>query len=92
MHKTKVSRPVARLARRRYLQRCTNYEDKREEHLTLPPTAARSMSKSRRWRSPSPSTFDDIAPSDRMAFERVLDSLTARMLSEDSQRMRNADK
>ena len=36
--------------------------------------------------------FDDIAPSNRMAFERVLDSLTARMLSEDSQRMRNADK
>jgi DNA-binding MarR family transcriptional regulator len=90
MHKTKVSRAVAHLARRRYLQRRTNHEDKREEHLTLT-AQGRAV-----YEQIAPMAiafaqhlFDDIAPNDRKAFERVLDTLTVRMLqsaSEDSQR------
>lgn len=81
MHKTKVSRAVAHLARRHYLQRRTNYEDKREEHLTLTPQG-RAV-----YEEIAPMAilfaqhlFDDMAPGDRKAFARVVDTLTARML------------
>lgn len=81
MHKTKVSRAVAHLARGRYLQRRTNYDDKREEHLSLTPQG-RAV-----YEEIAPMAilfaqhlFDDVAPGDRKAFERVLDTLTARML------------
>jgi len=81
MHKTKVSRAVAHLARRRYVRRRTNDEDKREEHLTLTAQGRAVYEEI----APMAITFarhlfDDIAPSDRKAFERVLDSLTVHVL------------
>ena len=81
MHKTKVSRAVAHLARRRYVRRRTNDKDKREEHLTLT-AQGRAV-----YEQIAPMAiafaqhlFDDIAANDRKAFERVLDTLTVRML------------
>jgi DNA-binding MarR family transcriptional regulator len=89
MHKTKVSRAVAHLARRRLLKRRTNYEDKREGHLTLTaPGRAVYEQIAPMAIAFAQHLFDDIVPNDRAAFERVLDSLTAHMLqsSEDSER------
>jgi DNA-binding MarR family transcriptional regulator len=81
MHKTKVSRAVAHLARRRFLKRRTNRKDKREEHLTLTPQGRAVYEKI----APLALAFarhlyDDIALGDRKTFERVLDRLTVRML------------
>jgi DNA-binding MarR family transcriptional regulator len=79
MHKTKVSRAVALLEKRKLLARRANRADLRESFLTLTP-AGRAM-------------YDDLAPialqftkrlseaiepSDRTAFERAVDRLTAR--------------
>ena len=79
MHKTKVSRAVALLERRKLLTRKANRDDLREAFLTLTP-AGRAM-------------YDDLAPialefanrlsaamdpADRAAFERALDRLTER--------------
>jgi DNA-binding MarR family transcriptional regulator len=79
MHKTKVSRAVALLEKRKLLARRANRADLRESFLTLTP-AGRAM-------------YDDLAPialqftsrlseviepSDRAAFERAVDRLTAR--------------
>jgi DNA-binding MarR family transcriptional regulator len=79
MHKTKVSRAVALLEKRKLVARRVNRADLRESFLTLTP-AGRAM-------------YDDLAPialqftkrlseaiepSDRAAFERAVDRLTAR--------------
>lgn len=45
MHKTKVSRAVASLQRRRWLQRDTDERDRRIEHLTLSPAGIRAYNK-----------------------------------------------
>jgi DNA-binding MarR family transcriptional regulator len=79
MHKTKVSRAVALLEKRKLLARRVNRADLREAFLTLTP-AGRAM-------------YDDLAPialdfaarlsevvenTDRAAFERAIDRLTER--------------
>jgi DNA-binding MarR family transcriptional regulator len=79
MHKTKVSRAVALLERRKLVTRRANRADLRESFLTLTPTG-RAM-------------YDDLAPialefakrlseaiepTDRAAFERAVDRLTQR--------------
>jgi DNA-binding MarR family transcriptional regulator len=79
MHKTKVSRAVALLEKRKLLARRANRADLRESFLTLTPTG-RAM-------------YEDLAPialqftkrlseaietSDRPAFERAVDRLIAR--------------
>lgn len=79
MHKTKVSRAVAVLEKRKLVARRANHADLREAFLTLTP-AGRAM-------------YDDLAPialdfadrlsevvdpADRVAFERAVDRLTER--------------
>ena len=79
MHKTKVSRAVALLEKRKLLTRRANRADLREAFLALTP-AGRAM-------------YDDLAPialdfanrlaevidpADRVAFERAIDKLTER--------------
>ena len=79
MHKTKVSRAVALLEKRKLLARRANRDDLREAFLTLTP-AGRAM-------------YDDLAPialefanrlsatidpADRAAFKRAIDRLTER--------------
>ena len=79
MHKTKVSRAVALLEKRKLLTRRANRDDLREAFLALTP-AGRAM-------------YDDLAPialefanrlsaaldpADRAAFERAIDRLTER--------------
>jgi DNA-binding MarR family transcriptional regulator len=79
MHKTKVSRAVALLEKRKLVTRRANRADLREAFLTLTP--------------PGRAMYDDLAPvalefarrladamdpDDRVAFERSIDRLTAR--------------
>ena len=79
MHKTKVSRAVALLEKRKLVARRANRADLREAFLTLTP--------------PGRAMYDDLAPialefgrrladamdpDDRVAFERSIDRLTAR--------------
>jgi DNA-binding MarR family transcriptional regulator len=79
MHKTKVSRAVALLERRKLVTRRANRADLRESFLTLTP--------------PGRAMYDDLAPialefakrlseviepADRAAFERAVDRLTQR--------------
>jgi DNA-binding MarR family transcriptional regulator len=95
MHKTKVSRAVAHLARRRYVRRRVNHEDKREEHLTLTaPGRAVYEEIAPLAIAFAQHLFDDVALNDHNAFERVLDTLTVRMLQsvgEDSPMTRNGE-
>jgi DNA-binding MarR family transcriptional regulator len=79
MHKTKVSRAVAVLEKRKLLARRTNREDLRESFLSL--TAAGSAI----YHDLAPVALDfarrladAIEPADRMAFERAVDRLTER--------------
>jgi DNA-binding MarR family transcriptional regulator len=79
MHKTKVSRAVALLEKRKLLTRSTNRADLRESFLALTP-AGRSM-----YEDLAPIALDFtrrlsevIDPADRAAFERAIDSLTER--------------
>ncbi len=79
MHKTKVSRAVALLERRRLLARRTNREDMREAFLSLT-VAGRAM-----YEELAPHALDFarrlteiLAPADREAFNRALSQLTAR--------------
>jgi DNA-binding MarR family transcriptional regulator len=79
MHKTKVSRAVALLEKRKLLARRANREDLRESFLTLTP-AGRAMYEDL---APIALQFtrrlsEAIDPSDRAAFERAVDRLTAR--------------
>lgn len=79
MHKTKVSRAVALLEKRRLLARRANREDKREAFLSLT-AAGRAM-----YEELAPHALDFasrlteiLTPDDRDAFNRALQQLTAR--------------
>jgi DNA-binding MarR family transcriptional regulator len=79
MHKTKVSRAVAILEKRRLLGRRANREDKREAFLSLT-AAGRNI-----YEELAPHALDFAArlteiltPADREAFNRALAQLTAR--------------
>jgi len=79
MHKTKVSRAVALLEKRKLVTRRTNRADMRESLLSLTP-AGRAM-----YEELTPHALDfarrladTIAPADRDAFYRALKELTAR--------------
>jgi DNA-binding MarR family transcriptional regulator len=79
MHKTKVSRAVAELERRKLLARRANRDDKRESFLSLTP-AGRAM-----YEDLAPIALDFahrlvqvLNPADRAAFDRALKQLTDR--------------
>jgi DNA-binding MarR family transcriptional regulator len=79
MHKTKVSRAVSALERRKLLVRRENHADRREALLSLTP-AGRAI-----YRDLAPGAlefakrlFETIDPADRAAFERAIDRLTER--------------
>jgi DNA-binding MarR family transcriptional regulator len=79
MHKTKVSRAVTQLEKRKLLARRTNREDLRESFLSLTPAGSAIYQEL----APVALEFarrlaDAIAPADRMAFERAVDRLTER--------------
>jgi DNA-binding MarR family transcriptional regulator len=79
MHKTKVSRAVAVLEKRKLLMRKTNRDDLRESLLSLTPAGLAiyqdltpvALDFARRL-------SDAIEPADRVAFERAVDRLTER--------------
>ena len=82
MHKTKVSRAVALLEKRKLLTRRSNRDDLREALLTLTP-AGRAM-----YDDLAPIALDfatrlseTVAPADRAAFERAINQLTERSAS-----------
>ena len=77
MHKTKVSRAVALLEKRKLVARRLNREDMREAFLSLTPTG-RAV-----YEELAPIALDftkhlteAIAPADRAAFDRAIDNLT----------------
>jgi DNA-binding MarR family transcriptional regulator len=77
MHKTKVSRAVALLEKRKLITRRANRSDLREAFLTLTP-AGRAM-----YDDLAPVALDfsnrlseAVAPADRAAFERAINQLT----------------
>jgi DNA-binding MarR family transcriptional regulator len=79
MHKTKVSRAVSALERRKLIARRENRADRREELLSLTP-GGRAI-----YRDLAPGAlefarrlFETIDPADRAAFERAVDRLTER--------------
>jgi DNA-binding MarR family transcriptional regulator len=79
MHKTKVSRAVARLEHRKLLARRANRADLRESFLTLTPSG-RSV-----YEELAPHAldfmdrlFEVVAPADRPAFDRAMQELTRR--------------
>ncbi|MCL4712293.1 MAG: MarR family transcriptional regulator [Pseudorhodoplanes sp.] len=77
MHKTKVSRAVALLEKRKYITRRINREDLREAFLSLTP-AGRSIYEEF---APTALAFaqrliDVIEPADRPAFARAIERLT----------------
>ena len=79
MHKTKVSRAVALMEKRRLVARRANRDDKREAFLSLT-TAGRAM-----YEEVAPHALDFarrlteiLTPGDRDAFNRALEHLTAR--------------
>ncbi|MGA8651590.1 MAG: MarR family winged helix-turn-helix transcriptional regulator [Xanthobacteraceae bacterium] len=79
MHKTKVSRAVALLEKRRLVARRANRQDMREAFLSLT-AAGRTM-----YEEVAPHALefahrltDILSPSDREAFDRALKQLTAR--------------
>jgi DNA-binding MarR family transcriptional regulator len=79
MHKTKVSRAVAQLERRKYLVRRTNRSDLREAFLSLTPSgravyeelAPRALEFTARL-------SEAVTPDDRAAFDRAVRQLTER--------------
>lgn len=79
MHKTKVSRAVAQMEKRRLLGRRANRDDMREAFLSLT-AAGRAM-----YEEVAPHALDFarrlteiLTPGDREAFDRALQQLTAR--------------
>ncbi|HXF89002.1 MAG TPA: MarR family transcriptional regulator [Xanthobacteraceae bacterium] len=79
MHKTKVSRAVAALERRKWLTRRTNREDLRESVLSLTPAGLAVY----RELAPIALNFarrleETIDPLDRAAFDRAVSRLTER--------------
>jgi DNA-binding MarR family transcriptional regulator len=79
MHKTKVSRAVAQLERRKYLVRRPNREDLREAFLSLT-AAGRAVyaELAPRAREFTDRLSEVVAPSDRPAFDRAVRQLTER--------------
>lgn len=79
MHKTKVSRAVAQLEERGFVQRSENRKDRRESFVTLSPAGTRlytqivplALAFQARW-------IEGIAPDELKVFERVLSTLTER--------------
>ena len=79
MHKTKVSRAVAELERRKFLARRVNRADMREAFLSLTPAgravydelAPRALEFTQRL-------SEVVAPADRAAFDRAMTALTER--------------
>jgi len=93
MHKTKVSRAVSALERRKLIVRRENRDDRREALLSLTP-AGRAI-----YHDLAPGArdfahrlFETIDPADREAFERAVDRLTerSRHLSGEAGATRNA--
>lgn len=79
MHKTKVSRAVAYLEQRKFLNRRANRADLRESFLSLTP-AGRAVYEEL---APSANAFmarlaEVVAPDDRPAFDRAMKQLTRR--------------
>jgi DNA-binding MarR family transcriptional regulator len=79
MHKTKVSRAVAQMEKRRLVARRANRDDKREAFLSLT-ASGRAM-----YEEIAPHALDFalrlteiLTPGDREAFDRALQQLTAR--------------
>jgi DNA-binding MarR family transcriptional regulator len=79
MHKTKVSRAVAELERRKYLTRRTNRADLREAFLSLTP-AGRAVYDELAPRALefTQKLSEVVAPADRAAFDRAMAALTER--------------
>ena len=79
MHKTKVSRAVAELERRKYLTRRTNRADLREAFLSLTP-AGRAVYEELAPRALefTARLSEAVSPGDRAAFERAVTALTER--------------
>jgi DNA-binding MarR family transcriptional regulator len=79
MHKTKVSRAVAELERRRFLTRRTNRADLREAFLSLTP-AGRAVYDELAPRALefTQKLSEVVAPDDRAAFDRAMAALTER--------------
>jgi DNA-binding MarR family transcriptional regulator len=84
MHKTKVSRAVTALEKRKFVTRRENRADRRETYLSLTP-AGRAI-----YRELAPDAlefarrlFETVDAADRAAFERAIDRLTehARLLT-----------
>jgi len=78
MHKTKVSRAVDALEKRKLVVRRKNHADRREAYLSLTP-AGRAI-----YRELAPGAlefarrlFETVDAADRAAFERAIDRLTA---------------
>jgi DNA-binding MarR family transcriptional regulator len=79
MHKTKVSRAVAELERRKFLTRRTNRADLREAFLSLTP-AGRAVYDELAPRALefTQKLSEVVAPADRAAFDRAMAALTER--------------
>jgi DNA-binding MarR family transcriptional regulator len=79
MHKTKVSRAVAELERRKYLARRTNRADLREAFLSLTPAGRAVYDKlAPRALEFTQKLSEVVAPADRAAFDRAMAALTER--------------
>jgi DNA-binding MarR family transcriptional regulator len=79
MHKTKVSRAVALLEKRRLIMRRTNRADLRESFLSLTPAGRQIYDDLTPIALDFAKRLDDaIAPADRPAFDRAMQSLTER--------------
>jgi DNA-binding MarR family transcriptional regulator len=94
MHKTKVSRAVAELEKRKLIARRANRADLRESFLSLTP-AGRTI-----YEELAPGALDFarrlaevVDPADRTAFERAVERLTerSRVLAEEVARMANSE-
>lgn len=94
MHKTKVSRAVAELDKRKLISRRANRADLREAFLSLTPSG-RAIYEDL---APGALAFANrlsevVDPADRPAFERAMERLTARsrVLAEEVARMKTQD-
>jgi DNA-binding MarR family transcriptional regulator len=79
MHKTKVSRAVAELERRKFLTRRTNRADLREAFLSLTPAGRAVYDElAPRALAFTQKLSEVVAPADRAAFDRAVAALTER--------------
>lgn len=82
MHKTKVSRAVVHLEKRKLIERRTNKSDLRESLLSLTPEGrAIYEDLAPGARDFAEHLLDAIAPADRPAFARALEQLTRRSMT-----------